>query len=154
MRNPIEIFYDGKKYLILDSAGSFWGEGSSVEEAYISFSNKKSEIKLLSKSSRYFNGLSLLWLTYRKNIMVTLIIFALIYAQIAVFLALPSYAYNALGAKFPERVVYISDMIADKLNKMPDDDKYKINEAVKRLQLSLAKFPAVSSCEKAADKNR
>jgi len=151
MKNSIKIFFDGSNYLLLDSSGKAWAEGTTLDEAYIAFRNKTSEKTLLLKSWWQLPDISLIWLTHRKMIMVVLVLFALVYAQITVFLSLPSYVYNSLGATFADKVVSITDKVTNSLNTMSVADKEKINLSIGRLRLSLCQFPAVINCTEVTD---
>jgi hypothetical protein len=154
MKNSIKIYFDGNKYLVLDSLRNAWGEGTTLDEALIVFRSKTFEDNLLIKSRWQLSDISLLWLNYRKLFMVTLVVFALIYAQAAVFLKLPSYVYNSLGATHLEKVVFVSDKITQKLNEISNSDKEKINLSLDKLYTSLCRFPTLINCEKSTDLKR
>lgn len=151
MKNSIKICFDGNKYLVLDSLGKAWGEGATLDEAYIVFRSKTSEETLLIKSRWQLTDISLVWLSNRKMIIAILVTFALVYAQVAVFLKLPSYVFNALGETYVDKVVSVSDKVTDKLNKISDADKEKINLSLGRLHTSLCQFPSVINCAESTD---
>jgi len=145
MKNSITIYFDGNKYLVLDSLGKALGEGATIDEAFIVFRSKTFEQTLSIKSRWQLPDISLIWLRYRKMIIVILVVFALVYAQAAVFLKIPHYVYNSLGATYVEKVVSVSDKISQELNKIPDADKDKINLSLGRLHTSLCQFSSVTS---------
>jgi hypothetical protein len=155
MKNSIKICFDGNKYLVLDSLGKAWGEGATLDEAYIVFRSKTSEETLLIKSRWQLTDISLVWLSNRKMIIAILVTFALVYAQVAVFLKLPSYVSNyvsnALGETYVDKVVSVSDKVTDKLNKISDADKEKINLSLGRLHTSLCQFTSVINCAESTD---
>ena len=151
MKNSIKIFFNGSNYLVLDSSGKAWAQGTTLDEAYIAFRNQASEKTLLLKSWRQLPDISLIWLTYRKMIMIVLVLFALVYAQVAVFLSLPSYVYNSLGATYADKVVSITDKVTNKLNTLSVADKEKINLSIGRLRVSLCQFPEVMNCTELTD---
>jgi hypothetical protein len=151
MKNSIKIFFDGSKYMVLDSSGKAWAEGTTIDEAYTALRTQTSEKTLLLKSWWQLPDISLIWLTYRKMIMVVLVLFALIYAQVAVFLSLPSYVCNLSGATYADKVVSITDKVTNALNTMSVADKEKINLSIGRLRVSLCQFPEVMNCTEVTD---
>jgi len=141
MRNSIKVYFDGKEYLILDSSGNYWGNGATLDEAYIDFKSKR------SNDSTSISDISLMWMRYRNKIIVILAVFALVYAQAAVFLGIPSYLYAQLGNTFADRVVFVTGKITDKINMISVSDKEKIDASLIRLDSALSKFQVVGNSE-------
>ena len=52
MNDSIKVFFDGSKYMVLDSSGKTWAEGTTLDEAYEVFRSKISDKELLSKGHR------------------------------------------------------------------------------------------------------
>ena len=151
MNDSIKVFFDGSKYMVLDSSGKTWAEGTTLDEAYEIFRSKISDKELLSKGHRQLYDISLMWLAYRKSIMIVLVIFGLVYAQVAVILSLPNYVYDSLGVTQVDRVVSITDKVTNKLNAMPVADKDKINLSLGRLRDSLCQISSVINCTDATN---
>ena len=145
MSDSVTVHFDGEKYLVLNPNTEFWGEGKTLDDAYCAYKNKISDTPLTSQERTPLFDVSLIWIAYRKKILCVLVLFAFIYAQTAVILAVPSYLARAIGVSTPSRIVYILDKVVDKINTMPPADVEKINSSLLRLKISMARFPMVDA---------
>jgi len=101
MSDSVTVHFDGKKYLVLNQNTDSWGEGETLDEAYTFYTKKNSEKINLAIGKSPTRDLSLIWLLHRNKILFVLVLFAIVYAQAAVFLI---QCQPLIGKRLPHRL--------------------------------------------------
>jgi hypothetical protein len=135
MNDSVIIKHDGERYLVLCSNTEIWGEGRTLDEAFNSYTNKTHVKSLIVTKKTLSEKIRWTWLKYRKKTLCFLVIVAIVYAQAAVFIAIPI----SVRENLPE----VINALTKNINSISDKEIKQINVSLINLDSALNRFSRV-----------